>query len=160
MSDLNISGEFNLEMFQKKIGYFFSDEKILIRALTRHAYAKEKGLFDYDYMDAYATLGDAIIDIVVIARLIENGEHDKGIISTKKSDLVNMTRLRNLAESLGLQNYVIWGKGEKQQHIWTSGRVLAECIEAISGAIFLDGGLAAVNEFLTRSGFFCQKNLW
>ncbi|MDD4127985.1 MAG: ribonuclease III domain-containing protein [Methanomicrobium sp.] len=159
MAELGKFEKNNLEFFQKKIGYTFSDESLLVRALTRHAFGKEKNLADYDYMDAYATLGDAVIDVVVILRLIETGNHEKGIITTKKTDLVNMTRLRNLAESLGLQNYVIWGKGERQQHIWTSGRVLAECMEAVSGAIYLDGGITAVKEFLTRVGFFCKKNL-
>lgn len=149
----------SLEYFQKKIGYNFSDESLLLRALIRHAYGKENNLPKEDYMDAYATLGDAVIDVVVIMHIMQRGEHEKGIISIKKSDLVNMTRLRNLAELLGLQNYVFWGKGEKQQHIWTSGRVLAECIEAVSGAIFLDGGISAVEEFLTYVGFFCKKNL-
>ena len=152
--------EFNLTLFQKLIDYGFNDELILRRALTRLAYAKENNLPEDDYMDAYATLGDAVIDVVVIERLvIVNKDHDKGVITTKKTDLVNMTRLRNLASGLGLQNYVLWGKGEKQQHIWTSGRVLAESVEAICGAMYLDGGIAAVREFLEKTGFFCPKNM-
>lgn len=152
--------EFNLTLFQKLIDYRFNDELILRRALTRLAYAKENNLPEDDYMDAYATLGDAVIDVVVIERLvIVNKDHDKGVITTKKTDLVNMTRLRNLASGLGLQNYVLWGKGEKQQHIWTSGRVLAESVEAICGAMYLDGGIAAVRAFLEKTGFFCPKNM-
>ncbi|MDD3407039.1 MAG: ribonuclease III domain-containing protein [Methanomicrobium sp.] len=155
----NSDDNFSIVLLQRKINYNFADQNLLIRALTRHAYAKENSLADYDYMDAYATLGDSVIDVVVILRLMELGDHEKGIITTKKTDLVNMTRLRNLAESLGLENYVIWGKGEKQQHIWTSGRVLAECMEAVTGAVYLDGGINAVKEFLTYVGFFCKKNL-
>ena len=152
--------DFNLSLFQKLIDYRFNDELILRRALTRLAYAKENSLPENDYMDAYATLGDAVIDVVVIERLvIVNKDHDKGVITTKKTDLVNMTRLRNLASGLGLQNYVLWGKGEKHQHIWTSGRVLAESVEAICGAMYLDGGIDAVREFLDKTGFFCPKNM-
>jgi dsRNA-specific ribonuclease len=150
--------EFNLTLFQKLIDYRFNDELILRRALTRLAYAKENSLPEDDYMDAYATLGDAVIDVVVIERLvIVNKDHDKGVITTKKTDLVNMTRLRNLASGLGLQNYVLWGKGEKQQHIWTSGRVLAESVESICGAMYLDGGIAAVREFLEKLDFSARR---
>ncbi len=152
--------KFNLTLFQKLTDYKFNDELILQRALTRLAYAKENNLSEDDYMDAYATLGDAVIDVVVIERMVTlQKEHDKGVITTKKTDLVNMTRLRNLAAGLGLQNYVLWGKGEKQQHIWTSGRVLAESVEAICGAMYLDGGITAVRDFLEKTGFFCPKNM-
>jgi ribonuclease-3 len=65
---------------------------------------------------------------------------------------VNMTRLRGLAEDLDLEEYVRWGKGEAAQAVWTSGRVLAECMEALIGAIYLDGGMSAAASVLRRLG--------
>ncbi|MBP2132741.1 ribonuclease-3 [Methanomicrobium sp. W14] len=142
---------------ERKICYKFRNRNLLLRALTRHAYAKENSLKDSDYMDAYATLGDAVIDVVAISYLINEGEHEKGVISAKKADLVNMSSLRSLAESMELEKYVLWGKGEQRQHIWTSGRVLAECVESISGALYIDGGIDSVREFLEGTGFFSVK---
>ncbi len=67
----------------------------------------------------------------------------KGEITRKKIDLVNMTVVRRLAEDIGLPEYMRWGKGEIRMQIWTSGRVSAECFEALMGAAYLDGGVEA-----------------
>jgi ribonuclease-3 len=121
--------------------------------VIRLAYAKERALPGDEYMDAYATLGDAVIDVVVITALIRSGEYDKGVITTRKTKSVNMTELRRLAEDVRLQDYVRWGKGERAQQVWTSGRVLAECIEALLGAVFLDGGIEAAEGVLRHLGY-------
>ncbi|WP_317137678.1 ribonuclease III domain-containing protein [Methanochimaera problematica] len=138
---------------EKKIGYNFKNREYLIRALTRHSYSKERDLPENDYMDAYATLGDAVIDVIVIKFIIDSGEHEKGSITLKKTNMVNMSSLRKLGEKLDIHENVLWGKGERQQEIWTSGRVLAECMEAIAGAVFLDGGLEVVFEMLKKIDF-------
>jgi ribonuclease-3 len=133
-----------------RIGYSFRNPAYLQRALTRLAHAKEQSLPADAHMDALAVLGDAVVEVVVIRSLICAGEHDKGIITNRKVNLVNMSVLRRLAESVSLTDYVFWGKGENEQHIWTSGRVLAECIEAVIGAVYLDGGIEAVEGVLKK----------
>ncbi|HJJ29503.1 MAG TPA: ribonuclease III domain-containing protein [Methanocorpusculum sp.] len=131
-----------------KIGYTFIDQDLLTHALTRTAYARENELSMSDTMDSLAVLGDAVLDLLVINRLIEEGEFDKGEITRKKIDLVNMSVIRRLAEELGLPEYMKWGKGELRMQIWTSGRVSAECFEALMGAAYLDGGVEASQAIL------------
>jgi len=126
-----------------KIGYTFTNVDLLLHALTRTAYARENELSMSDTMDSLAVLGDAVLDLIVIRQLIEEGEFDKGEITRKKIDLVNMTVVRRLAEDIGLPEYMRWGKGEIRMQIWTSGRVSAECFEALIGAAYLDGGVEA-----------------
>ncbi len=126
-----------------KIGYTFADENLLLHALTRTAYARENELSMSETMDSLAVLGDAVLDLIVIRRLIEEGEFDKGEITRKKIELVNMTVVRRLAEDISLPEYMRWGKGELRMQIWTSGRVSAECFEALMGAAYLDGGIKA-----------------
>jgi len=147
----------NLEKLETAIGYTFKNQDLLVRAITRLAYAKERGLSDEAHMDAFATLGDAVIDVVVISSLLRDGEYDKGIISTKKMNLVNMSELRRLAESISLWEYVRWGRGEEIQHVWTSGRVLAECIEAVCGAVYLDCGVDGVEAVLRTLGLIKKR---
>ena len=139
-------------MVEAQIGYIFRDRSLLLRALTRLAYSLEMGLPLDTHMDALATLGDAVINVAVVEALVAEGAYDKGAISNKKMNLVNMTRLRGLAESLDLEEYVRWGKGESVQAVWTSGRVLAECLEALIGAVYLDGGMSAAAGVLRRLG--------
>jgi len=126
-----------------KIGYTFLNVDLLLHALTRTAYARENELSMSETMDSLAVLGDAVLDLIVIRQLIEDGEFDKGEITRKKIDLVNMTVVRRLAEDIGLPAYMRWGKGELRMQIWTSGRVSAECFEALIGAAYLDGGVEA-----------------
>lgn len=137
-----------MEELEKKIGYGFRDKGLLRRALTRRSFAKEHDLSGDDHMDAMATLGDAVLDVLILSRLIERGGYDKGLLSTDKMDIVNMTRLRQHAEDLMLENFVRWGKGEAANHVWTSGRVLAECLESLVGAVYLDADLEKVRGFL------------
>jgi len=139
---------------EETIGYTFRDRDLLRRALTRRARAQEEDCPDSGrHMDALATLGDAVIDTVVLESLYISGISGKGDISVAKMDMVNMSSLRRLAESIGLADHVLWGKGEQQQHVWTSGRVLAECMEALCGAVYLDGGIGAVKKVLERLSF-------
>ncbi len=126
-----------------KIGYTFKNVDLLLHALTRTAYARENELSMSETMDSLAVLGDAVLDLIVIRKLIEEGEFDKGEITRKKIELVNMTVVRRLAEDIGLPAYMRWGKGELRMQIWTSGRVSAECFEALMGAAYLDGGVEA-----------------
>jgi len=104
-------------------GYSFRDPQILKRALTRKAYCQEQDLPEGMHMDALATLGDAVIELHILSVLVREGGCDKGEIN-----------------------------GEKRNHIWTSGRVLAECIEALIGAVFLDGGYDSAGQVMKKIG--------
>ena len=139
---------------QAVIGYRFTDLKLLHRALTRYAWAKEQDLAADAHMDALATLGDAVIELIVLDTLVDAGITEKGEISKIKMNFVNMSVLRALAEEIQLHEFVFWGKGESRMQIWTSGRVLAECLEALIGAVYLDGSLTGAKTVLQNCGFF------
>ncbi|MFA7199144.1 MAG: ribonuclease III domain-containing protein [Methanoculleus sp.] len=146
------AGRYDPAEIEDRIGYAFRNRALLERAFTRLAYTLEAGLPPETHMDALATLGDAVINVVVVEAVVVGGAHDKGAITNRKMNLVNMTRLRGLAEDLDLADYVRWGKGEAAQRVWTSGRVLAECLEALVGAVYLDGGMGAAAGMLRRLG--------
>jgi len=139
---------------EEVIGYSFADPGILNRALSRKAYCQEQGYADTGHMDALATLGDAVIELLILTRLVEQGGSDKGEISVEKMDLVNMSILRRAGETIHLHEYIHWGNGERRMHIWSSGRVLAECIEALVGAVYQDGGLSAAGHVMENIGLF------
>ena len=139
---------------EEVIGHTFAAPGILNRALSRKAYCQEQGHPDTGHMDALATLGDAVIELLILTRLVEQGGSDKGEISVKKMDLVNMSILRRAGETIHLHEYIHWGNGENRMHIWSSGRVLAECIEALVGAVYLDGGLSAAGHVMDNIGLF------
>lgn len=152
MTIQNTNQENNLSFLESTINYQFTRKDLLIRALTRYAYAEEQNLDTDAHMDAFATLGDAVIDLLVIESVIRSGETQKGVITTRKMDLVNMSALRDIGKAIDLEKYVFWGKGEVIQHVWTSGRVLAECMEAILGAIYLDSDIKTCRFVLSHLG--------
>lgn len=142
----------DISEFYERIGYTFQNEDYLIHALTRTAFARENNIpLDYT-MDYLAVLGDAVIEILVISDIIASGETVKGEITRRKVDRVNMSVLRSLGEKIELADLVLWGKGEISMHIWTSGRVLAECIEALMGAVYMDGGMDAAKAVFKTVG--------
>lgn len=132
----------------EKIGYTFKNESYLDHAMTRTAYAREHETPMNETMDSLAILGDAVLDLVMIGEIMAEGEYDKGEITRRKIDAVNMTVVRKIAEELELPSYMRWGKGELRMQIWTSGRVSAECFEALVGAAYMDGGVDAATQII------------
>jgi len=132
----------------EKIGYTFKNEAYLDHAMTRTAYARERETPMNETMDSLAILGDAVLDPVMVCEIVAEGEYDKGEITRKKIDAVNMTVVRKIAERLELPSYMQWGKGELRMQIWTSGRVSAECFEALVGAAYMDGGVEAATTII------------
>lgn len=138
----------NYANLYERLGYTFKNEEYLNHAMTRTAYARERNTPMKETMDSLAVLGDAVLDLVVICEILEEGEYDKGEITRRKIDAVNMTVVRRIAEELGLPSYMRWGKGEVRMQIWTSGKVSAECFEALVGAAYMDGGMDAATQII------------
>lgn len=152
--------------FQKIIGYTFTDPDILKEAQTRRAFNNENS--EADFMDALATLGDAILDAVVICRLYEKGERAKGKLTQKKELAVKRENTRKFAKDHNLGHYIHWGKGEAADETCKdSARALDTVTEAIIGAVYLDAeknyraagnrgdnGMSAVRDMLERMKFF------
>jgi len=112
-------------------------------------------------MKPLATLGDAVLDLIVINRLYKVGERNEGQLSQDKEKEVKKQKTCALAKRLHYENYVRWGKGEKKAKSWNSGpETFDTCIEALIGAVFLDAqrcrknGLKYAEKMLERLHFF------
>ena len=151
----------NAEERWKIIGYEFKDPEILDEARTRKSYRNENPSGTSECMDPLATLGDAILDAVVVYQLYKDGERRKGKLTENKINHIKRTRTRQFAENNQLGKYIRWGKGEDQDEIWNKGdHALDTVTEALIGAIFLDAekagvnGLKTVQELLVDMKFF------
>lgn len=145
---------------EERIGYSFENQSLLERALTTVSKANEMRIegeqLPYDEnQEALATLGDSVIRLLVVEWLIiEKQMNKKGPISKVTGELVSKTYLGLLAEKLALEEFVQWGEGEYQREEWhRSTRMLAECLEALVGAVFLDGGIGPCRGVLRHIGF-------
>ena len=133
-----------LAEFEKRIGYRFRERAYLLRALTHRSFAHEQGLNEnYERLEF---LGDAVLGLVA-ARWLFTAQPGKaeGDLSAQKSVLVSERALAGEARELGLGEFLRVGVGEER----TGGRdkksLLADSLEAVIGAVFLDGGMRAAD---------------
>jgi ribonuclease-3 len=112
-------------------------------------------------MEPLATLGDAVLDLVVIQRLYQKGKRKEGGLSQDKVKEIKKERTCAIARRLHYQKYVRWGKGEQKDEIWNKGaETFDTCIEALIGAVYLDAqmnrrnGIKYSEKVLERWDFF------
>lgn len=130
------TGPYNLDKaaswFREKVGYEFSDRALLAQALTHRSAAGPNN-------ERLEFLGDAILD-VVISEVVYRQRPDasEGVMSRIRSSLVKDASLAKLATTLGLGDYLILGPGEKRAGGHHRLSILADALEALFGAVYLD----------------------
>ncbi len=135
--------------FTRRLGYVFSDGSLLEQALTHTSYANEHPPAAGN--ERLALLGDAALALVVAEQLLAAApDAPVGVLTPQRAALVSGANLARWAAELGLGDLLRLGRGEEQ----TGGRaresVLATAIEAVLGAVYLEGGLAAVRRVVAR----------
>lgn len=135
--------------FEKKIGYQFQDQKLLTQALTHSSYANERHIGKHADNERLEFLGDAVLEIVSSEFLFHKyPNHPEGELTRLRASMVCEPTLAFCTRELELGKYLLLGKGEEQ----TGGRerksILSDALEAVIGAIYLDGGFANAKEFI------------
>lgn len=136
-----------MRSIEEKIGYSFEDKKLLETALTHSSWARETGSGLSDFNERMEFLGDAMLDAIAGEELYrEFPEKGEGFLSRTRASLVCEKFLFEVAEGLQLGAHLRLGSGEEK----TGGRqrpsILADAVEALIGAVFLDGGYEAARE--------------
>lgn len=134
------------------LGYTFSNKNLLNRAFTRKAYANEQKQQNIDCEDQeiFRTLGDAVLKTVLVDRLIASGYKTREEITNRKMELESVEGLARISRELGIGASIKLGLGEKKQKANEKQYVLAETLEALIGAIYLDGGYDIAKETIIR----------
>ena len=140
-----------LEKLQEMIGYQFKDPGLLTHALTHSSYANEKHWDKTRCNERLEFLGDAVLEVISSDFLFHTYESmPEGEMTKLRASLVCEPTLAYCAEVIPLGDYLLLGKGEDL----TGGRkrpsVVSDAMEAVIGAIYLDGGLANAKEFIHR----------
>jgi ribonuclease III len=140
-------------IIEDNLGYVFKDKSKLERALTRKTFALEQKQQNKDCLDQeiFRTLGDAILKAVLVDLLITRaGCKTRDEITTRKKKLEREEGLAKISSELGLGTSIRMGKGEIKQRADEEPYVLAETLEAVIGAIYLDGGFDASKAVIMR----------
>ncbi|MBQ6133579.1 MAG: ribonuclease III [Lachnospiraceae bacterium] len=139
----------SLLILEKKIGYEFKNQKLLLDALTHSSYANEKDFPPHSDNERLEFLGDAVLELLSSDFLYRNyREQGEGELSKLRASLVCEMALSDIANRISLGKYIRLSVGEEK----TGGRerksILSDALEAVIGAIFLDGGIEPAKTFV------------
>lgn len=133
---------------QKKIGTDFKDEQLLITAFVHRSYLNENS--DYKgHNERLEFLGDAVLELVVTDHLYRNYSNPEGELTSWRSALVKTETISDVSKKLGFEDYLFLSRGEKKSTGRARQLILANCFEAVIGAIYLDKGYDEAKRFIT-----------
>ena len=141
----------SLTDFEDKIGYHFKNQGLLRQALTHSSYANERHMKKLSDNERLEFLGDAVLEIISSDFLYHNyPDVPEGQLTKLRASIVCEPTLALCTKELDLGDYLYLGRGENQ----TGGRkrksILSDALEAVIGAIYLDGGFANAKEFVLK----------
>jgi ribonuclease-3 len=128
----------------EKLGYRFRDESLLVNALTHSSYSSEHKMPYASNNERLEFIGDAYVDAAVGAEIFMiMQDAPEGVLSKNRADVVREESLADAARGIGLGDYIYMGKGEEATGGRNKDSILADCFEAVIGAIIIDGGYDA-----------------
>lgn len=137
--------------FEKKIGYRFKKQEFLIAALTHPSYRYENPDVRHDNQ-RLEFLGDSVLGLLAADRLMqENPDSDEGALTKKKSAIASGSALAAVGRELDLGAVLFMGKGEAASGGSERESNLEDALEALIGAVWLDGGLKAARRFFEKN---------
>jgi ribonuclease-3 len=141
----------DLRELSRMLGYTFKKPEVLVQAFRHSSYVNEQTDPDLEDNERLEFLGDAVLDLAISHILMEIFRDSKeGDLSKYRATVVNEHRLHQVAQSLALGDYLTLGKGEEG----TGGRerpsILADTMEAVLGALYLDAGFEKTKEIIQR----------
>lgn len=137
-----------LEQLQERLDYRFDEPSLLARALSHRSWANEQP-GDHRDNEVLEFLGDAVLGLIVSDLLCtQHPDLSEGQMSKLKSYLVSAETLSRLADDFGLGEFILLGRGEEKTAGRAKNSILANSLEAVIGALYLDGGLERARDFV------------
>ena len=134
--------EKKLIFLEKILKYIFKKKSILEKALTHKSYNSNINNEKLEF------LGDRVLGLIISEKLLEKFPEEKeGIIDKKYSNLVNKKTCTDIAKEINLKNFMFLGSSHKFLER-SADKITGDCLEALIGAIFLDGGLKSAEKFI------------
>lgn len=134
----------DLSELERFLGYSFSDDSLLRNALTHRSVSGDNN-------ERLEFLGDSILNFVIAAELFQNyANAPEGDLSRLRASLVNKETLVKVAQQLELGDFILLGSGELKSGGFRRKSILADAVEAIFGAVYLDAGFDASRQLILR----------
>lgn len=140
----------NLEKLSKKINVSFSDITLLRNACTHRSYLNENKESGMEHNERLEFLGDAVLELAVTGFLFLKYPHkQEGELTAYRSAIVNTVSLTRVAEHIGLNEFLLLSRGEAKDTGRARSVILANAVEALIGAIYMDQGYHAAANFVS-----------
>ncbi len=134
-----------------RIGYAFKQRAILINALCHASFTNERPHLGIGNNERLEFLGDAVLELAISDLLMDAfSDAEEGILSRYRATLVDEAGLCEVARSIDLGKYLFLGKGEEQTGGREKSSILADAMEALIGAVYMDGGFEEARAVVVR----------
>jgi ribonuclease-3 len=142
----------NYQAFAKQtFGFAFKNVNILVTAFTHRSYVNEHKKTVKEHNERLEFLGDAVLELVVTEYLYNNYSEPEGILTNWRSSLVRTESIGAAATRLEFEPMLRLSRGERRGTARARAQILANCFEAVIGAIYLDQGYDASKKFISES---------
>lgn len=139
-----------LSKLEEKIGVKFADQNLLLQSLTHRSYLNENPKWPLDHNERLEFLGDAVLEIIVTEYLYKNYPNPEGELTNWRAALVNAQMLAKISSKVDLNDFILLSRGEAKDNGRARQYILANAIEAVIGAIYLDQGYDAAKGFIDK----------
>jgi ribonuclease-3 len=143
----------NIKSLEKNIGIIFKNKDLLQQALVHRSYINEHPDFNIGHNERLEFLGDAVLEIIVTEYLYLNfPDKPEGDLTNWRASLVNSKMLYKIADKLNFEDFLLLSKGEsKDKNSKARQYILADSVEAVIGAIYLDQGFEIAKDFILKN---------
>ena len=135
---------------EEKIGTKFKNQDLLLQALTHRSYLNENPKWRLDHNERLEFLGDAVLELVVTEYLYNKYPNPEGELTNWRAALVNAVMMAKVSTKIDLNEYLLLSRGESKDVGRARQYILANALEAVIGAIYLDQGYEAASDFISR----------
>ena len=141
----------NLAPLEAKLGYVFKDQAMLVQAITHRSFLNEHSDFPYPHNERLEFLGDAVLELVVTEYLFRTYGNPEGELTNWRASLVNAKTLAGISRQIDFESFLLMSRGEaRDANSKARMYILANAIEALIGAIYMDGGWDAAKAFIDK----------
>jgi ribonuclease-3 len=138
------------EFAREKLGFEFDNIQTLITAFTHRSYVNEHRKSTSEHNERLEFLGDAVLELSVTDFLFNNYKEPEGILTSWRAALVRTESIGESGEKLGYESLMRLSRGEKQGSDRARKQILANAFEALIGAIYIEKGYKAADEFILK----------
>ena len=142
----------DLASFQEKIGIVFKNPDLLLQALTHKSYSNENPKVLLGHNERLEFLGDTVLSLIISKTLfLEHPETSEGDLSKMRANVVSGSALAGVAKTIGVGPFLRLGAGEEKGVGREKTSILANALEAVIAAIYLDKGILAAEQFVVTA---------